>query len=92
MNDTGIAWTDVSWNPMSGCEKVSEGCKFCYEEALAEAKRGARAFPNGFDLTFRPHKLAEPAKLKRPSLIFVNSMSDRGWERIPDDTAIRLSM
>jgi protein gp37 len=85
MNATGIAWTDVTWNPMSGCEKVSEGCKFCYAEALAETKRGTRAFPNGFELTFRPHKLAEPGKLKRPSLIFVNSMSDLFWEQIPDD-------
>jgi protein gp37 len=50
MNATGIAWTDVTWNLMSGCEKVSEGCKFCYAEALAEAKGGTRAFPNGFAL------------------------------------------
>ena len=52
---------------------------------LAEQKRGTNAFPNGFDLTLRPHKLKEPAKLKKPSLIFVNSMSDLFWDKAPPD-------
>lgn len=85
MNKTGIAWTTVTWNPMSGCEKVSAGCAFCYAEQLAERKRGTKAFPNGFDLTIRPHKLREPYRLKQPSLVFVNSMSDLFWEKISDD-------
>jgi protein gp37 len=84
MNDTEIAWTDFTWNPMSGCAKVSEGCKFCYAGVIAEPKRGTRAFPNGFDLTLRPHKLQEPCRLKTPSLIFVNSMSDLFWEQVPE--------
>ena len=84
MNDTGIIWSNVTWNPMSGCTKISAGCKFCYAHALAEAKRGTAAFPNGFDLTVRPHKLREPYRLKVPSLIFVNSMSDLFLEQIPD--------
>lgn len=84
MNDTGIIWTNETWNPMSGCVKVSAGCKFCYAEAIAEAKRGTAAFPVGFDLMLRPHKLREPYRLKAPSLIFVNSMSDLFLEQIPD--------
>ena len=84
MNKTSILWTEATWNPMSGCEEVSEGCKYCYARRLAEDKRGTRAFPDGFDLTFRPHKLAEPRALKSPALIFVNSMSDLFYEKIPD--------
>lgn len=84
MNDTAINWTNYTWNPASGCTQVSEGCKYCYALTLAENKRGTRAFPNGFDLTIRPHKLDEPFKLKTPSLIFVNSMSDLFWDAIPD--------
>lgn len=84
MNDTEIRWTTLTWNPCSGCEPVSPGCAHCYARSLAENKRGTLAFPNGFDLTMRPHKLNEPVKVKEPSLIFVNSMSDLFWERIPD--------
>lgn len=83
MNNTSISWTDLSWNPMSGCQQISPGCRWCYARTLAENKRGTRAFPNGFDLTIRRHKLAEPAKVKTPSVIFVNSMSDLFWNRIP---------
>lgn len=84
MNDTKINWTELTWNPMSGCTMLSEGCKYCYALTLAENKRGTAAFPNGFDLTIRPHKLKEPFKIKEPSLIFVNSMSDLFWEAVPD--------
>lgn len=84
VNDTAIAWTNVTWNPATGCEKISEGCKFCYAEQLAEQKRGTSAFPTGFDLKLRPHKLNDPKKLKEPSLIFVNSMSDLFWNQISD--------
>lgn len=85
MNNTAIVWTEATWNPMSGCEVVSEGCKYCYARTIAEQKRGTAAFPNGFDLTMRPHKLVEPFKLKEPSLIFVNSMSDLFWDQIPNE-------
>ena len=85
MNNTGIIWTEATWNPMSGCQKVSQGCKYCYAETIAEQKRGTRAFPNGFDLTIRSHKLIEPFKLKEPCLIFVNSMSDLFWDKVPND-------
>ncbi len=85
MQATEINWTELSWNPVSGCTKISAGCKHCYAHRLAEQKRGTAAFPNGFDLTFRPHKLSEPRRLKEPSLIFVNSMSDPFHEKIPDE-------
>lgn len=85
MNNTGIIWTEYTWNPVSGCVKVSAGCKFCYAETMAERHKGTSAFPNGFGLTIRPHKLKEPYKLKEPSLIFVNSMSDLFWEEIDED-------
>lgn len=85
MNETGIIWTGATWNPVSGCQKVSQGCKFCYAESLAEKYRGTPAFPDGFDLTYRPHKLKEPLALKTPTLIFVNSMSDFFWDAISDE-------
>ena len=84
MNNTKIIWTEKTWNPASGCSKISSGCKHCYASTLAENKRGTLAFPDGFDLTIRPHKLAEPVRLKTPSIIFVNSMSDLFWDEIPD--------
>lgn len=84
MNETGIIWTEATWNPMSGCKKISAGCKWCYALTLAENKRGTSAFPNGFDLTIRPHKLKEPFKLKTPTLIFTNSMSDLFWDEVPE--------
>lgn len=90
MNETMISWTQLTWNPMSGCTKISEECKHCYAEQLAEDKRGTAAFPNGFDLTFRPHKLAEPGRIKEPSLIFCNSMSDPGLPEIPDAYRARI--
>ena len=90
MNETAISWTQLTWNPMAGCTKISEECKHCYAETLAEDKRGTRAFPRGFDLTIRPHKLAEPSKVKAPSLIFCNSMSDPGLAEVPDDYVDRI--
>jgi len=85
MNDTAIKWTEKTWNPASGCVPASEGCKYCYARSLAEQKRGTAAFPRGFDLTVRRHKLREPFAIKEPALIFVNSMSDLFWSEYPDD-------
>lgn len=90
MNNTEISWTQLTWNPMSGCEKIAPECKHCYAESLSENKRGTAAFPQGFDLTLRPHKLAEPARLRAPSLIFCNSMSDPGLAQLPDDYRARI--
>lgn len=91
MNETGIRWTELTWNPWSGCEKVSAGCRHCYAETLAEAKRGTPAFPNGFDLTMRkPAKFREPYNVKKPSLIFMNSMSDFFWDKVADSDRDRV--
>lgn len=90
MNETAINWTELTWNPASGCAKISAGCKYCYADELAENKRGTNAFPKGFDLTLRPHKLSEPKKAKRPSLIFTSSMTDVFFDGIDDDYRARI--
>lgn len=84
MNETKINWTELSWNPASGCDKVSAGCKYCYAEVISENKRGTPAFPVGFDVYMRPWKLAEPRRVKRASLIFTNSMTDMFHASITD--------
>lgn len=90
MNETAINWTELTWNPASGCQKISAGCKYCYADSLAENKRGTAAFPKGFDLTIRPHKLDEPRRAKRPSLIFTSSMTDVFYDQIPLDYRHRI--
>ena len=75
MKDTKIRWCDDTWNPMTGCSRVSEGCRNCYAETIAVKFRG-RAFPNGFVPTFKPEKLALPERWRTPRRVFVNSMSD----------------
>lgn len=83
MNETGIGWTDFTWNVWSGCKKKSSACAHCYAETFAENKRGTVGFPHGFDLTVRPHKLTEPRKTLKnagPALIFVGSMTDIGLD------------
>ena len=82
LNDTAIRWTSKTWNVFSGCQKVSAGCKHCYAETIATKWEGGKAFPNGFDFTWREHKLTDVSKLKEPQLIFVNSMSDLFWEKV----------
>ena len=77
MNKTGISWTDFSWNPVSGCSKVSKGCKFCYSETWA--KRWHRSF----EVTLHPEKLREVEKIPARSKVFVNSMSDLFHTEIP---------
>jgi protein gp37 len=82
---TAIEWTDATWNPVSGCTKISPGCDRCYAERIAERFRGTpnHPFSNGFDLTLRPHKLYEPLSWRRPRRVFVNSMSDLFHKEIP---------
>lgn len=86
MQPSNIEWTDYTWNPTSGCTKVSAGCKHCYAEANVERFKGnSVAYPNGFNLTLKPHKLREPlSKRLPPSKIFVNSMSDLFHQDVPD--------
>jgi protein gp37 len=78
MGNTSIEWTQKTWNPTRGCDKVSPGCKHCYAETFAERFRGVPGHPyeRGFDPRLAPDKLAEPLKWKKPARIFVNSMSD----------------
>jgi protein gp37 len=86
MNETSIRWTELTWNPWSGCKKISAGCRHCYAETIAERFRGGPAFPDGFDLTIRNlDKFTEPFKVKKPSLIFMNSMSDFFLEEVSDE-------
>lgn len=74
MDRTKIRWAESTWNPMTGCSKVSPGCEHCYAEAIAT--RFGAAFPNGFEPTFKPGKLGDPARWRAPRRVFVNSMSD----------------
>ena len=79
--NTGIEWTDKTWNPTTGCDKVSPGCVHCYAETIT--KRFPKSFPHGFDLTLYPERLKEPLKWRTPSRIFVNSMSDLFHKKVP---------
>ncbi len=85
-----IEWTDSTWNPVRGCDEVSPGCANCYARVFAERFRGVpgNAYEQGFDLRLVPHKLPEPLRLKKPRMIFVNSMSDLFHEGVPDDYVI----
>lgn len=89
MNETKIRWTDLSWNVWSGCTQVSPGCAHCYAKTLAE-RFGGKAFPKGFDLTYRWHRLDAPLRLQKPHRIFVNSMSDMFFEEVPDTNIHRV--
>ena len=83
---TGIEWSDATWNPITGCDAVGPGCDNCYAESIAERVRGTHAFPNGFDLTWRPKALDQPLRWKRPRKIFVNSMSDLFHKAVVNST------
>ena len=84
-NKSAIEWTDSTWNPVTGCTKITRGCDNCYAERLAERFRGTpgHSFENGFDLTLRPERLSQPLSWKRPRMVFVNSMSDLFHKKIP---------
>lgn len=89
---TGIEWTDATWNPVTGCDKVSPGCDHCYAETFAERWRGTRGhyFETGFDVQPRPDKLALPLRWTKPRKVFVNSMSDLFHDRVPDEYIARV--
>ena len=80
-----IEWTEHTWNPVTGCTKLSPGCKFCYAEVLAQRlkRMGANGYENGFALTLHPQRLQDPLKRKKPTVWFVNSMSDLFHEEVP---------
>jgi protein gp37 len=83
---TKIEWTDESWNPVTGCVKVSPGCKHCYAERFAERFRDTPGHPfvTGFTPTLRPERLDQPFRWRTPRMVFVNSMSDLFGEFVPD--------
>lgn len=91
-SETGIEWTDATWNPVTGCTKVSPGCDHCYAETFAERFRGVPGhhFERGFDVQLRPDKLDLPLRWRKPRRIFVNSMSDLFHDDIPDDYIARV--
>ena len=82
---SSIEWTEATWNPVTGCTKVSTGCDNCYAETFAERFRGVPDHPyeQGFDLRLWPSRLDQPVKWRRPRMIFVNSMSDLFHENVP---------
>jgi protein gp37 len=91
---TGIEWTrgddgtaGATWNPVTGCEKISPGCDHCYASTFAERWRGTPGhyFERGFDVQLRPDKLDQPLRWKRPRRVFVNSMSDLFHKDVPDE-------
>ncbi|MCH7904204.1 MAG: phage Gp37/Gp68 family protein [Armatimonadetes bacterium] len=82
---SSIEWTNMTWNPVTGCTKVSQGCKHCYAERMAKRLKamGTERYKNGFKLTLHPDLIELPKQWKKPRLIFVNSMSDLFHENIP---------
>jgi protein gp37 len=84
---SAIEWTDATWNPVTGCTKISAGCDHCYAERLSERFRGTPGHPfeSGFDLTLRPKRLDQPLRWRQPRMIFVNSMSDLFHKEIPQE-------
>jgi protein gp37 len=77
----------VSWNPVTGCTRVSDGCLHCYAQRFAERWRGIVGHPyeHGFDLQLRPERLKLPQHWRKPRRVFVTSMSDLFHESVPDD-------
>jgi protein gp37 len=87
-NKSLIEWTESTWNPVTGCTKVSPGCKNCYAEKMSKRLHGffqsgiENGYHNGFDITEQPKRLTTPIRRKKPTLFFVNSMSDQFHEEV----------
>jgi len=86
-NSSHIEWTDATWNPVTGCSKISPDCKFCYAERLANRLHamGQSNYRNGFRPTLQPHMLEHPLHWRKPRRVFVNSMSDLFHEAVPTE-------
>ena len=86
-DNSKIEWTEATWNPVTGCTRVSPGCAHCYAERFAERFRGVSGHPfeRGFDVQVREERLRQPLDWKKPRRIFVNSMSDLFHEAVPDE-------
>jgi protein gp37 len=89
---SSIEWTEMTWNPVTGCSKVSEGCRHCYAErmSLRLQAMGNRRYANGFQVTLHHDLVDLPKTLRRPRLIFVNSMSDLFHEDVPEQFIARV--
>lgn len=87
MAQSKIEWTESTWNPLTGCNKISPGCKHCYAERMAKRLQamGQPNYVNGFKLTMHPQALEKPLEWKTPQVIFVNSMSDLFHKEVPLD-------
>jgi len=85
--NSNIEWTEMTWNPVTGCSKVSAGCKYCYAETMAKRLKamGMYRYRNGFKVTLQRDLLDAPTKWRQPRIVFVNSMSDLFHEDVPLD-------
>lgn len=83
---SSIEWTETTWNPVTGCTKISSGCRNCYAQRMAKRLKamGQPNYVNGFKVALHPHMLEQPLHWKRPRVVFVNSMSDLFHEKIPE--------
>ncbi len=92
MANTKIEWTGSTWNPVTGCTKISAGCKNCYAERMARRLKamGQPNYKNGFQVTCHPKSLGLPLKWKKPQTIFVNSMSDLFHRDVPTDYILQI--
>jgi len=92
MKKTKIEWTESTWNPTTGCTKISSGCKNCYAERMSKRlySMGLGKYKNGFELTIHPEVLNEPYSWHLPRTVFVNSMSDLFHEEIPFDFVLKV--
>jgi protein gp37 len=85
MAQSSIEWTEMTWNPVTGCDKISAGCKFCYAEVMSKRLKamGVEKYQNEFKLTIHEDELATPYKWKKSKVVFVNSMSDLFHKDVP---------
>ena len=82
---SNIEWTEMTWNPVTGCTKISQGCKHCYAERMAKrlTAMGSERYRNGFSITLHPDLVDVPRRWRQPRVVFVNSMSDLFHDEIP---------
>lgn len=91
-SQSAIEWTEATWNPITGCDKISPGCKHCYAERMAKRLQlmGQSNYRNGFELTLQPQAIELPLRWKKPQTIFVNSMSDLFHKDVPSSFILQI--
>jgi protein gp37 len=87
MAQSNIEWTELTWNPVTGCNKISPGCKFCYAEVMSKRLKamGIEKYQDGFNIRTHPNELNTPFTWKKSKIVFVNSMSDLFHPEIPTE-------